>query len=309
MHGGDHCLLVISPFIGLAALTKFLESAGCLDGIKVVVRWRPEDLCSGVSDIEVYPYLAERQIPLYINQDIHLKLYVFESNTAFSTSANLTLTGFGYSDKPNIETGSFVHLTDYDWARLYLLIERSRQVDNEMYLRCRRFVEECPKVPQKPHSASGLFGSPKTYTISSLPAMESPAALAEYYFRGETGLTADDIRRAVHDLVVFEVPSGLEPFAFDQHLGQAFRHSPFVTEFVGVLKAAKSLRFGAVNDWIHRTCEDVPLPYRWELKDNTRIFYNWLEYFFAEISWQRPGYSQIISWRDHEAGIDPDVDA
>jgi hypothetical protein len=79
-------------------------------------------------------------------------------------------------------------------------------------------------------------------------------------------------------------------------LGDSFRRTPFVIEFLELLKTERNLRFGTVNDWIHRKCEDVPLPYRWEIKDNTRIFYNWLEYFFPEITWNRPNFSQVIYW-------------
>src|SRR6266478_4547971 len=79
IRGGDRLLLLISPFIGLDALKKFLQCAGAHHDIKVVVRWRPEDVRTGVSDIAIYPHLLELGIPLYVNHDIHLKLYVFES--------------------------------------------------------------------------------------------------------------------------------------------------------------------------------------------------------------------------------------
>lgn len=294
---GDRLLLLISPFIGLDALKRFLQRAGAHHGIKVVVRWRPEDVQAGVSDVAIYPYLMELGIPLYLNHDIHLKLYVFESNTAFSTSGNLTLRGFGYSQKPNIEVGSFVHLTQEDWSRIYELVNTSRQVDEVMYQRFKRYVESCPKLAKPATPLPDLYGDSKTYTISSLPAMETPIKLAEYYFAPDTTEhSAEEIRRAAHDLVTFGIPPNLNQSELDQRLGDSFRCTPFVVEFIEFLKAEKSLRFGAVNDWIHRKCEDVPLPYRWEIKENTRIFYNWLEYFFPEITWDRPSYSQVIHW-------------
>ena len=37
-------------------------------------------------------------------------------------------------------------------------------------------------------------------------------------------------------------------------------------------------------------------PYRWEVKDNTRILYDWLAYFVAEVTWDVPGFSQVIYW-------------
>lgn len=295
---GDSLLLVISPFIGLDALKRFFQAAGPLAGIKVIVRWRPEDVLAGVSDIAIYPYLAERGIPLYVNQNIHLKLYVCESNTAFSTSGNLTLRGFGYSEKRNIEVGSFIHLNSEDWSRIYELINTSTQVDEDIFQRYKRYVESCPKVVAPVTPPPDLLGTRKVYTISSLPAMETPIKLSEYYFAPDTAEhTAEEIRRAAHDLVAFGVPPKLSQTDLNQRLHNSFRGSPFVVDFVDVLRREKSLRFGAVNDWIHQKCEDVPLPYRWEIKENTRIFYNWLQHFFPEIAWDRPNYSQVIYWR------------
>jgi hypothetical protein len=106
------------------------------------------------------------------------------------------------------------------------------------------------------------------------------------------------MRRGIHDLVTFHVRPGLDRSEMDQQLGNSFRQTAFVVEFVKLLKTKQSLRFGAVNDWIHSKCEDVPLPYRWEIKENTRIFYNWLEHFYPEITWDRPHYSQVIYWKE-----------
>jgi hypothetical protein len=105
------------------------------------------------------------------------------------------------------------------------------------------------------------------------------------------------MRRAAHDLAVFGIPSGLPRSEFDKQLGAKFCQTPFVTDFVELLKSERSLRFGAVNDWIHKKCEDVPLPYRWEIKDNTRFFYDWLTHYLPDITWDRPNYSQVIYWK------------
>ena len=298
MHTGDHLLLIISPFISLDALKKFLQGTEANSDIKVVTRWRPQDLQSGVSDIAIYPYLQEHRIPLYINSDIHLKLYIFSSNNTFSTSGNLTGRGFGYSEKSNIEVGSFVQLTQDDWSKIYTLINTSKQVDEAMYQRCKCYIESCPKIAGPPPPPPDLYGTSKTYTLSTLPAVETPVKLAEFYFDlNQSKYLTEEIRRATHDLVTFALPRGLSNSEFDQRLGDSFRSTPFVVEFIEVLKKEKSLRFGAVNDWIYQKCEDVPLPYRWEIKESTRIFYNWLAHFISGVVWDRPNYSQVIYWQ------------
>jgi hypothetical protein len=107
----------------------------------------------------------------------------------------------------------------------------------------------------------------------------------------------EEIRRRTHDLVTFGLRPGLGGEEFAQRLGEEFRKGPFVIEFVDFLKRVRKARFGTVSDWIHGKCEDVPLPYRWEIKENIRILYDWLAHFFPEITWDVPGEdTQVIYW-------------
>src|SRR5437660_373850 len=79
-------------------------------------------------------------------------------------------------------------------------------------------------------------------------------------------------------------------------VGTSFRDSAFVQAFLRHLSSVSSLRFGAVTDWIHQNCEDVPLPYRSEVKQQVRILYDWLAKFVPQVRWDRPNYSQVIYW-------------
>jgi hypothetical protein len=295
--GGDDIILILVPFAKLAALQQLHWVQGNKVKLKIVCRWRPEDLVSGVSDVEVFPYLKESGCQLYLNSDIHLKLYVFGSNIAFNTSGNLTLRGLGYTDRANIEVGNMVDLTNDDWAKIYQIIDGSRQVDDDLYTRFKAFVDQQPKIGP-PSSFPNFLPAPKIYTISSLPATDNPVKLAAFYLDTSPGkLTPEDVRRAMHDLVTFSIPPKLAQAEFNQRLGSAFLKTPFVQDFIELLKSEGSLRFGAVNNWIHQKCEDVPLPYRWEVKENTRIFYDWLAHYIPDITWDRPNYSQVIYWQ------------
>jgi hypothetical protein len=157
------------------------------------------------------------------------------------------------------------------------------------------FVQSQPA--HSPVPSPDLLGPRKTYTLALLPATDSPEALTDFYeSRHASAHSGDFVRRAYHDLAVFGVPDDFPVNQLHQRLGIAFRNNPFVSDFVNHLQQTGSMRFGAVNDWIHAKCEDVPLPYRWEIKPSTRIFYNWLAAYFPEISWDRPNHSQVIYW-------------
>lgn len=294
---GDDLILIVVPFVKLDALKQLHWVQNRRVRVKVICRWRPEDLLTGSSDVEVFPYLKANGCELFLNPDIHLKLYIFASNLTFNTSGNLTLRGLGYSEHPNVEVGNMVTLTAEDWSRIYRIVESSRQVDDILYQRFKVFVEQ-RATESSVFSPPDLLGPTKLYTIASLPATETPANLASFYSNAADPRNApEDVRRGVHDLVIFKIPENLSRTEFEVRLGQAFRQTPFVRDFVHHLRTEGSLRFGAVTDWIHQKCEDVPLPYRWEIKDNARIFYNWLAHFFPEITWDRPKHSQVIYWQ------------
>lgn len=296
---GDDLILLIVPFIKVEALRRLYEIHRNKVKIKVICRWRPEDIISGASDLEVYSYLKDIGSSLYINPNIHLKIYIFNSNVTFNTSGNLTLQGLGYSEKANIEVGNFVFLTEEDWIKIYRIIGISYSVDDTLYSRYKAFLEQQPKI-QMPTYTPDLLPTPKKYTISSLPATENLVTLSNYYFNKiSEKVSPDQVRRAMHDLVIFNIPQGLNESDYEQAIKDNFCNSPFVTDFVALIKQEKSLRFGAVNDWIHQKCEDVPLPYKWEIKENTHIFYDWLEHFIPEITWDRPNYSQVIYWKEN----------
>lgn len=296
---GDELVFIIVPFIKVEALRQLHWVQTKKIRFKVICRWRPDDLLSGVTDVEVFTYLKSVGCELYVNPDIHMKLYVFESNIAFNTSANLTLRGLGYSEPANIEVGNMVALTAEDWSRIHRILVASRQVDDDVYARAKAFVEANPK-PAFGLARPDFFEKPKIFTIGSLPASVTPDKLAEFYFAPASGQhTSEEIRRATHDLVTFDIPPGLTQAEFHERLGGAFRRAPFVVDFIEFLKAERSLRFGAVNDWIHKKCEDVPLPYRWQIKENTAIFYDWLARYVEGVTWDRPNYSQVIYWRSN----------
>jgi hypothetical protein len=298
LKAGDKLILLVVPFIKIEAIKQLLWAAETSTFLKVVVRWRPGDLIAGVTDLEIYPFLKAKNIPLYYHRDIHLKLYAFESNTAFNTSGNLTLSGLGYSDKGNIEVGSIVDLAAEDWRQLFGIIEGSTQVDDDVYAAFQNALSLSPGPSEKLASFAWPEFPRKLFTIQSLPATESPNGfLAEYLGSTSGNLTPEEYRRFAHDLAIYQIPSGLTEPALSQSLVAAVQRQPFIASFVNELKINGSMRFGAVTEWIHSNCEDVPVPYRWEVKDSVRILFNWLQFAYPEITWDTPRYAQVIYWK------------
>ena len=297
-HKGDNLILIVAPFIKLQSLDLLVRNIPSHVRCQVVSRWRPEDLVAGVSDLEVFEYLKRRGWPLFVHSRVHMKLYVFESNVAFMASGNLTMNGLGYtpSNIANVEVGATVNLAANDWVNLYQLFGESRLMTEELYARYVEHVRSQPKALPPP-AAVDLVGPARAYTLASLPATETPLELGEFYASMSTSRPPCEAeRRCYHDLATFRIQAGLSAGEFEVALGEAWRRNPFVRDFAEHLRQQGSLRFGAVNAWIQEKCDDVPLPYRWEIKTNTRIFYNWMAHYYPEVTWDRPTHSQVIFW-------------
>lgn len=290
-------LLFIAPFIKIDALKEFLGYFSTTKNLKIIVKWSPKDIISGSSDLAVYPFLKENNIPLYVNSKIHLKLFILKSNLAFHTSANITARGLGYAENPNIEVGCYINLTLRDWKNIYQIIDESQLVDDHIFEIYSEYYNENKHKKQPLPRLILPENVERGYLISSLPASETPADLWGFYSGASGEKSEEAVKKAIHDIVLYKIPDRLKRDDFYAHLNLNFKSSKFINKIVLFIKEQKSCRFGAVNDWIHSNCSDVPLPYRWEIKKNTRVLYNWLAYFYDEITWNIPGKrSQVIYW-------------
>lgn len=293
---GERLTTIIAPFIKVDALCKILDLPKS-EELSVIARWRPDEILRGVSDLAVYPLLKEMRIPLYIHDSIHLKLFLFDSDRAFCSSANVTSMGLGFRDPGNEEAGALATLKFEDFLHLKRLRDDSRLVTDEVYeayLKCIDGIDLDP--PNLPEVDLPNISDQK-FLLSMLPATKSPEKLWDLYSTlGSAPLGNDERHRVVHDLCTYKLPTGLSRNELDQRLGKGFRDNPFIREIVQLIKLKGSIRFGGVNDFIHRTCRDVPLPYRWEIKSTTAHLYNWLAYYYTEITWDRPSYSQVAYW-------------
>ena len=299
----DNLILIISPFIKLQPLKRILSSVKYSRGLKIIVRWAEEDIIYGSTDIEIYPFLKEKGLQLYINRKIHLKLFVLDSNYVFHTSGNITSRGLGYSDDRNVEVGCIINLNRGDWEKIFSIINSSILVNDEIYDLFDKYREDKINVFDAvepiliPENAWK-----KDFSIQSLPATDTPQILYEYYACENKDIMQKEIsRRVIHDLLLYDVAQGFSEHEFFKKLKEKFRKHPFINSIKKFIKEKKSIRFGGVNSWIQEKCSDVPVPYKWEIKENTRILYNWLAYFYDEIKWNVPGKrSQVISWNEDE---------
>lgn len=302
----DTLLTIIAPFIQLNALSDLLSVANDFNDLNIITRWREEDIISGVSDIEIYPYLKNKKINLFYHDKIHLKLYVFNSNSAFATSANITKKGLGDLVNFNIEIGSLVAINENDWFQIQKLLQESIQVTDKIYEAAKIYINENKRTPPPLPKLILLDPHSKPYSLKSLPKTESPEHLYDFYENKKSKtLDKELIKNNIHDLVLYNINKGLSKDEFLKCLGDNFQNQEFIKAIVKFIKAKceerknerkNGVRFGEMAQWLQDNCSDSPMPFRIQIKTDTRMLYNWLQYFIPEITWTQPNHSQIIYW-------------
>ena len=111
-------VILCAPFVKAKVLRIILEAVPPAVPVRIVTRWRPAEIASGLSDLEVYDIAKERlHTELRLLDSLHAKLYVAD-NDCLVGSANLTAAALGWRPDPNVEILLHVSRSNSDVAHL-----------------------------------------------------------------------------------------------------------------------------------------------------------------------------------------------
>ena len=290
-------LFLIAPFIKREPLKRLLQECEDLSELQVIARWDADYIVKGVADLEIYEDLKALGVPVYHHPNIHLKMLVFNQSWAYHSSGNITMNGLGLSEKPNIEVGAQIRLEEKDIVELHKLMSIAVRIEDHHYEEALRYKKDNSTPPNPLPPLEIKPATDKSFSRFSLPAIQSPEKLYEIYLNPEQFRDDEDLYESyLHDLILYQMPTELSREDFLRHLKNNFKNHPFVSAVSDFIKSKGSLGFGTMNGWITEHCADNPTPRRWEIKCTTNRLYDWLAYFFDEITWDRPNYSQVIYW-------------
>jgi len=290
---GDPITQIISPFIQNKAFEKLIVNFSQLEF--VITRWNSDDIVNHVSDLEVFVTCKENNLPLFLNSDLHAKIFCFSSGEAFIGSSNLTQRGLGLSKQKNIEAGVFATISIEQEIAIRGIRDSSQTVTEEYYLYAKHWLQNAKRQKVKLQPLLPLENEKKEFLLSLLPYSKTPAEFIEMY-NNRNFNTQNDKANFVNDCISFKVGIDSDKSNIKSILANNFRLNPFIQKFTEYLKNNNSLRFGKVSSLIHNWCEDVPTPSRREVKEVVNTLYNWLDFFYDEITWDIPRHSQVIYW-------------
>lgn len=289
-------LFILIPYIKLVQLKYLLRSDCKVEHI--IVRWEPNDLILSSSDLDIYPFLKERDIKLYRNPRLHLKAFVDNHQAAFIGSANISQRALNLPETSNYnyELGVIVdNLSVSDRLYFQSIEAESTLITDEIYEELATQIANYKSKTKAQDSFSFDFSElTKNFLISSLPMSYDVETLKNIYFN-EAPLSEIDINCALHDLAIYQIPLSLSESVFITQLKSSFFNHPFIQAFLENLNEIGEIYFGSAKEWIHQNCSDSPTPRKWEITTNIQILYRWIASLGDGVyKVDRPNYSERL---------------
>lgn len=276
--------LLVSPFVKAAVVERMFAGLPADVPVTLVTRWRPEEIASGVSDLEVWDFVQQRDAAeLLLEPTLHAKYYRFDDD-AFIGSANLTAAGLGWRNPSNIELLERTSpLPDFERLLLSRAIAPTESLrlaisEAAAMLRPEGRVEELEL-----EDAPGVASSGPDW----LPETRHPEDLYVAY-GGESAALARATRNAARrDLAALDLPLGLSREPFDAMVGTRLLSIRIVGQLDAYLTEVR--RFGEVRDWL---AEELDLT-RDEASTAWQTLMRWLTYFTpTRYESTRPQYTE-----------------
>jgi len=266
------------PYIQTKILARLVENIS--NKMIVITTWEPNDLLSGSSELELYPFCKERKITLYINNKIHLKVYSVNLESATVASSNISHNGL--MPGGNYECGAIVDkLSSADRLYFEKIRINAKLVNDEFYESVLEWYQKQNKEVQKEIKLENIVSMTikRDFLISALPMTKDVDELVKGYDKINSGLTPSDDSEIMacifHDLANYNIDPGLTKDEFLRKLKTQFFSHPFIQKIDEFINP--EAYFGRIKEWVQDNCVDVPIPSRRELTGNVQVLYEWFE--------------------------------
>ena len=289
----EHEVTLIAPFVKIGALQRIVAEIQENVRLSLYTRWRPDEIAIGVSDIEVWPILCERQLSsMYLCHHLHAKCYVFDSEASVG-SANITSRALGWHSAPNLEIQVRVSASN-EWV-INLLQElriSATLVNDEIASRFKALALELAR--QEPDTAPDtghtlLVDQPPVSMW--LPNTRQPSDLYLAYEGRYDEISRGGQATALVDLNYLGIPPGLSRDNFNSCVAAVMVQHQFFVKIHELSNVQR--RFGEYRRFVREylTKHDIDR----DAADAWQTCLRWLQYFLAD-SYQidTPGYTEFL---------------
>lgn len=227
-------VVIAAPYIKSPTVRRLLDAVPeTVSECVCVTRWLPEDIASGVCDLEIFDDLTQAQGGrLLLHPHLHAKYYS-NGRQSLIGSANLTARGLGWHTPSNVELlvalpSDFAGLADWEQSLLGSAVEATPELRDRIRLQADSLKQAGPlrPVPEVEDGAGEEEGS--TLWVPQCP---TPERLWQVYRgRGADTMVSSAFEAAQEDLAALSPPQGLTLELFMAYVVGILKQMPLLVE-------------------------------------------------------------------------------
>ena len=268
-----HNALVVAPFMRSEALSPLLDSISDGVEITVVTRWRPTDLLSGVSDLDIYDVVKSKNAALYIRHDLHAKHFAADDRCLIG-SANVTLTALGWRTPANLElltpisrkSQSIINFEKKLFSGAILATAQQHDFLTKFLSHFRKLDISIPNA-----------GDDKWYPLLPdwIPQIRNPEELYSVYNQS-TDVSRTALKSMKKEIDQIGVIPGLNEEEFRIWIAAKIGQAPLIVQVIQHIEEHGDMTEDALSDILNQTDSDETRP---EAREVLQVLKHWLTYF------------------------------
>ena len=273
-------VLIAAPYIKSQELRNLLASLpDSADDLICVTRWLPEDIASGVCDIEILDDILSCRGKLLVHPHLHAKYYRAGSRCLVG-SANLSGRGLGRKIPANLELLvelplHFPGLSDWEATLIGSAIPATDELREQILLQAEK-LKLSDKIFRLPEVD---LDSEEDREVSNwIPTCPVPDRLWNVYQGGGVDTMVSSARKAAqHDLAALAPPHGLSERIFHAYIVGILKQMPLIVEIDRL--ASKGFTDSQAHTFLAERLgpgDTYPTDQAW------RILKAWFVHFFSE---------------------------
>jgi len=285
-------VLIVAPYIKSAAVARLIAAVPRgIRSIKCITRWLPEDIASGVCDLDILEQIAARDGELFVHPHLHAKYYRADDRCLVG-SANLTKRGLGWSSPSNVELlvevpATFEGLSEWEVALIKAAVPANSALRDQIAKQAEKLKEKgnvarLPEVELDEDETQSV-----QFWIPLCPVPEKVWAV--YRGIGEDSMVASAYQAAKKDLAALSPPAGLSHPLFNKYVAGILRQMPLMAEIDQL--ATHGLTDAQAHTFLTENLGNE-LPYAPE--DTWRVLKDWLTHFFPETYRREVGQEVLV---------------
>lgn len=272
---------IISAFCKKDALEFLDKQIGEKQDIskRLLVRFRLDDILSKATDLEIYEYCKKNNWSLYVQFNLHAKVYVIDQNICYMGSANATSKGLNINKRGNLEMSKRFELDTEEQMQIEEVFSEALLMNDDLFAKMKMQINS---INYKP-------------TISNEWNKEIIAKNINSY----NVLFQDDFPINALPTEMLDDETFLNIYKEDsiEVIKEKFYNTKIVQWLINILEKQenKEIYFGELSAKIHNIIFQEPKQYRKDVKILQSKLYNWIEALnYKNLKVDVPNHSQRI---------------